>query len=64
MADGSLKFDTKIDTGEFDKSIASLSKAVERFSAAVDKLSGNIANSFQGAGTAVQKTGEKAAKGC
>lgn len=62
MADGSLKFDTKIDTGEFDKSIASLSKAVERFSAAVDKLSGNIANSFQGAGTAVQKTGEKAAE--
>ena len=62
MADGSLKFDTKIDTGEFDKSIASLSKAVERFSAAVDKLSGNIANGFQGAGTAVQETGEKAAE--
>lgn len=44
MADGSLKFDTKIDTGDFDKSIAMLSKAVERFSTAVDRLSGKITN--------------------
>ena len=52
MADGSLKFDTKIDTGDFDKSIAMLSKAVERFSTAVDRLSGKITNGFQEAGTA------------
>lgn len=62
MADGSLKFDTKIDTEGFDKSIASLSKAIERFSAAVDKLSDKIANGFQGAGIEVQETGQKAAE--
>lgn len=61
MADGSLKFDTKIDTGDFDKSIAMLSKAVERFSTAVDRLSGKITNGFQEAGTAVQETGQRVA---
>ena len=60
MADGSLKFDTKIDTGDFDKSIATLSKAVERFAAAVDKLSRKITNGFQGAGMAAQETGQRA----
>lgn len=59
-ADGSLKFDTKIDTTDFDKSIATLEKALDRFSAAIDRLSEKIVNSFQGAGTAAQDVGQKA----
>lgn len=59
-ADGSLKFDTKIDTTDFDKSISNLEKAFERFSATVDRLAEKIASGFQGAGAAVQDVGEKA----
>lgn len=59
-ADGSLKFDTKIDTTDFDKSIATLEKALDRFSAAIDRLSEKIVSSFQGAGTAAQDVGQKA----
>lgn len=59
-ADGSLKFDTKIDTTDFDKSIATLEKALDRFSAAIDRLSEKIVSGFQGAGTAAQEVGEKA----
>lgn len=59
-ADGSLKFDTKIDTTNFDKSIATLEKALDRFSAAIDRLSEKIVNSFQGAGTVAQEVGQKA----
>lgn len=59
-ADGSLKFDTKIDTTDFDKSIATLEKALDHFSAAIDRLSEKIVNSFQGAGNAAQDVGQKA----
>lgn len=47
-ADGSLKFDTKIDTSDFDTSISTLEKALDRLSKSVDKLSGYISKSFQG----------------
>lgn len=50
--DGSLKFDTKIDTSGFDGGMSSLSKAVERLSKAIDNLSERIAQGFGSAGSA------------
>lgn len=50
--DGSLKFDTKIDTSGFDGGISSLSEAVERLSKAIDNLSERIAQGFGSAGSA------------
>ena len=46
MADGSLKFDTKIDTQAFDKSISTLDRAFDKFSQAVDRLNSKILTAF------------------
>lgn len=61
-ADGSLKFDTKIDTTDFDKSVSTLEKALDRLAQSVDRLAGKIANGFYGAADAVENTGSKAEK--
>ena len=52
MADGSLKFDTKIDTGDFNKGISTLKKALDRLTEAVESLSSRMMNGFNGAGAA------------
>lgn len=46
MADGSLKFDTKIDMQAFDKSISTLDRAFDKFSQAVDRLNSKILTAF------------------
>lgn len=61
-ADGSLKFDTKIDTSDFDTSVATLEKALYRLTQSVDKLSNDILNAFQGAGNAAETAADKAHK--
>lgn len=38
-ADGSLKFDTKINVKGFEEGISTLSKAMDRLTKAVDRLS-------------------------
>ena len=43
-ADGSLKFDTKIDTSGLEKGTGTLEKAFDRLTKAVDRLSDNISN--------------------
>lgn len=60
-ADGSLKFDTKIDINGFSDGLSTLEKAMDRLTDAVTRLSGNIAKCFSGletsAGQAAEKTG-------
>lgn len=51
-ADGSLKFDTKINTEGFEAGISSLKDAMERLIKSVDGLSNNMIKSFTGIGTA------------
>lgn len=57
-ADGSLRFDTKIDTSDFDASISTLEKALDRFSKTVDKLSDHIAKGFGSAGNSAKEASE------
>lgn len=61
-ADGSLKFDTKIDASDFDKSVLSLEKALDRLAESVDQLASKIVNGLTGAADAVENTGSKAEK--
>ena len=56
-SDGSLIFDTKIDTSGFETS--SLEKAVDRLSALVDSLSAKLDKTFSDSGTAVSATSRK-----
>lgn len=51
-ADGSLKFDTKIDTSGLEKGTGTLEKAFDRLTKAVDRLSDNISNVFNNVGQA------------
>ena len=59
-ADGSLKFDTKINVKGFEEGISTLSKAMDRLTKAVDRLSSNILSRFNGAGQAVAETTQSA----
>ena len=59
-ADGSLKFDTKINVEGFEEGISTLSKAMDRLTKAVDRLSSNILSRFNGAGQAVAETTQSA----
>lgn len=57
-ADGSLKFDTKIDVEGFEEGISTLSKAMDRLTSAVNRLSSNILSRFNGAGQAITETAQ------
>lgn len=59
-ADGSLKFDTKIDTSDFDASISTLEKALNRLRKSVDKLSSDLIMAFNGSGSAAVDMGGRA----
>ena len=59
-ADGSLKFDTKIDTSDFDASISTLEKALDRLRKSVDKLSSDLIMAFNGSGSAAVDMGGRA----
>lgn len=59
-ADGSLTFDTKINTDGFDGGISTLTKAMDRLTKAVDGLSSKILNRFNGAGQAMAETASSA----
>ena len=54
-ADGSLRFDTGIDTEGFKDGISTLNKAMDRLTKAVDQLSSNIINRFGSAEQSMQK---------
>lgn len=57
-SDGSLKFDTKIDVEGFEEGISTLSKAMDRLTSAVNRLSSNILSRFNGAGQAITETAQ------
>lgn len=57
-ADGSLKFDTRIDVEGFEEGISTLSKAMDRLTSAVNRLSSNILSRFNGAGQAITETAQ------
>ena len=59
-ADGSLKFDTKINVEGFEEGISTLSKAMDRLTSAVNRLSSNIVSRFNGAGQAITETAQSA----
>lgn len=59
-ADGSLKFDTKINVEGFEEGISTLSKAMDRLTSAVNRLSSNILSRFTGAGQAMAETAQSA----
>ena len=59
-ADGSLKFDTKINVEGFEEGISALSKAMDRLTSAVNRLSSNILSRFNGAGQAITETAQSA----
>ena len=59
-ADGSLKFDTKIDVEGFEEGISTLSKAMDMLTSAVNRLSSNILSRFNGAGQAMAETAQSA----
>ena len=61
-ADGSLKFDTKIDTSGLEKGTGTLEKAFDRLTKAVDGLSDNISNVFNNAGQAAETAAAKSSK--
>ena len=51
-ADGSLKFDTKVNTEGFDAGMSTLTKAVEKLSGLIENLSKKMEGGFSGAGNA------------
>ena len=59
-SDGSLRFDTAINIDGFEDGISTLSKAMDRLTKAVDRLSTNILNRFNGAGQAMAETASSA----
>ena len=61
-ADGSLKFDTKIDTSGLEKGTGTLEKAFDRLTKAVDRLSDNISNVFNNAGQAAETAAAQSSK--
>ena len=59
MADGSLTFDTKVNTDGFKEGASTLEKALDRLKESVDRLSRNIEASFNGAGNAAAVAADK-----
>lgn len=60
MADGSLKFDTKVDTTGFEDGTSTLKTAMEKLTSVIERLSDNIVNAFNGAGKAAENVGNQA----
>lgn len=58
-SDGSLKFDTKINTEGFDAGLSTLTKAVEKLSGLIENLTNRMEGSFSGAGSAAQTAAQK-----
>lgn len=58
-SDGSLKFDTKINTEGFDAGMSTLTKAVEKLSGLIENLTNRMEGSFSGAGSAAQAAAQK-----
>jgi hypothetical protein len=58
--DGSLKFDTKVDTSGFDEGSSTLKNALEKLTSTIERLSDNITRSFHGAGKAAEGVGSSA----
>ena len=58
-SDGSLKFDTKINTEGFDAGLSTLTKAVEKLSSLIENLTNRMEGSFSGAGSAAQTAAQK-----
>ena len=58
-SDGSLKFDTKINTEGFDAGLSTLTKAVEKLSGLVENLTNRMEGSFSGAGSAAKTAAQK-----
>lgn len=58
--DGSLKFDTKVDTSGFGEGSSTLKNAMEKLTSTIERLSDNIVKSFNGAGKAVEDVGHSA----
>ena len=54
--DGSLKFDTKINTDGFEEGTGSLLKAAEKLTAAIDNLSKKMDKAFSSSGSAAAAT--------
>lgn len=54
--DGSLKFDTKINTDGFEEGTGSLLKAAEKLTAAIDNLSTKMDKAFSSSGSAAAET--------
>lgn len=54
--DGSLKFDTKINTDGFEEGTGSLLKAAEKLTAAIDNLSTKMDKAFSSSGSAAAAT--------
>lgn len=61
-ADGSLKFDTKIDTSGLEKGTGTLEKAFDRLTKAVDRLSDNISSAFNNVGQAAETAAAQSSK--
>ena len=61
-ADGSLRFDTAVNTEGFKDGISVLSKAMDRLTKAVDQLSSNIITRFGATEHSMQKVAEGAEK--
>jgi phage-related protein len=58
--DGSLKFDTKVDTSGFNEGNSTLKNAMEKLTSTIERLSDNIVKSFNGAGRAADDVGSSA----
>ncbi|UWO77481.1 hypothetical protein [Enterocloster asparagiformis] len=58
-SDGSLNFDTKINTEGFDAGMSTLTKAVEKLSGLIENLTNRMEGSFSGAGSAAQTAAQK-----
>lgn len=57
--DGSLKFDTKVNTDGFDGGMSTLHKAINRLSQTIDRLSQSITGSFRNMGSAADTVSAK-----
>ncbi len=60
--DGSLKFDTKMNTDGFDDGISTLHRAIDRLSLTIDRLSRSITGAFKDMGKSTEAVSVKSAE--